>query len=131
MAEYPLTKDILKVNETPVRRSYTTDQYHKGAFLSMKAASEVQPVDAERYDTITYSILKAQTLVFASALYWTRLLEVGNFSSPKKSRLWFYMTFSGLPSIVHAVYASYSVNSFLHRMDEKYSEAYFQKFLKK
>lgn len=89
--------------------------------MTLKASGLVDPLDDEKYGQMTGNVLKSQGLVMVFAVFWARLLEIGNFKLPTKNRWVYYGGSVFLPSVFHALYCSSVINKFTNTMDEKYT----------
>ena len=97
---------------------------YKGAFFTLKSAGLVDPADIAAYNLKQNSIFKAQGLVFFYTLFWAHLIDVGSFLKPERSRITFYLAAVGIPSLIHAVYASSGINKIMSDLDAKYVPQY-------
>jgi len=104
---------------------------YKGGFYTLRSAKLVDPHDEDRYNVKQASILKSQGLVFCFTFFWAHIIDKSSILKPTRSRIPFYMIMVGVPSLVHAFYASSSISGIVNELDEKYAPAYEKYYLSK
>ena len=104
-------------------------KFFKGAFITLKSVNMVDPLDIAKYSTRQNSILKIQGLVLFYTAFWAHLVDYGNFLKPNQTKIPFYLACVGLPTLVHAIYASTYMSEFLEKMDQRYAVQYDKYYL--
>ncbi len=125
MTEKKITDNIKLVEKPTAEKSY------RGAFYTLRSAQLIDPLDEARYNNKQRTILKSQGLVFVFTLFWSHLIDKGSFLKPTQSRIAFYAACVGIPSAIHAVYASSAMSGILADLDEKYASAYEKYYVSK
>ena len=111
---------------TPATDKPTERKYH-GAFMTLRQNRMTDPTDEDRYDKLTWTIGKSQGAVLLYTLFWAHLMDYGSFlkaKPPKGTRIALYVATAGIPSAIHALYASSWVTELSNSLDIKYSQKF-------
>lgn len=93
----------------------------RGCFLTLKNQNLVEPKDTLNYTQSLNNILKSQVYVLVYSVFTAKLMEVSNLWPKRFPAIGLYLSIACLPSMVHGVYVAGNMQTYIDKMDIKYT----------